>query len=40
MSYVIAAYSLVLATLVVYGQWVHAQRRQLMRSADPDERND
>lgn len=33
MAYVIAAYGLVLATLVVYGCWVQGQRKQLERAA-------
>jgi len=32
MAYVIAAYGLVIGTLVIYGCWVQAQRRQLERS--------
>ena len=32
MAYVIAAYGLVIVTLVVYGCWVQGQRRQLERS--------
>jgi len=32
MAYVIAAYGLVLGTLVIYGCWVQGQRRQLERS--------
>ncbi|MDJ0850369.1 MAG: hypothetical protein QNK04_18515 [Myxococcota bacterium] len=34
MGYVIAAYTVVLGTLVVYGLWVHAQRRSLMRQTE------
>jgi hypothetical protein len=37
-SYVIAAYAIVIGTLVGYGVWVQKQRRELMRSADSDER--
>jgi hypothetical protein len=33
MAYVIAAYGLVIGTLVIYGCWVQGQRRQLERSA-------
>ena len=33
MAYVIAAYGLVLGTLVIYGCWVQGQRRQLERAA-------
>ena len=36
MGYVIAAYVVVLGTLVVYGLWIHAQRRSLMREADSE----
>ncbi len=35
MGYVIAAYTVVLGTLVVYGLWIHAQRRNLMRQSQP-----
>ena len=38
MSYVIAAYAIVIGTLVGYGWWVRNQRRQLMGSADAGER--
>jgi hypothetical protein len=34
MGYVIAAYSVVLGTLVAYGLWVEAQRRALKRDAE------
>jgi len=33
MGYVIAAYTVVLGSLLAYGVWVHAQRRALMRRA-------
>ena len=39
MAYTIAAYALVIGTLVSYGLWVRGQRRQLMREAPPDERD-
>jgi hypothetical protein len=38
MAYVIAAYGLVAGTLVVYGCWVQAQRRQLERAARAEAR--
>lgn len=31
MGYAIAAYALVIASLVAYGLWIQAQRRALMR---------
>ncbi len=34
MSYVIAAYAIVIGTLVGYGLWLRAQRRALMREAE------
>ena len=37
MSYLIACYALVAATLVAYGWRVQSQRRQLMRQADQDD---
>ena len=33
MSYVIAAYAVVIGTLTGYGLWLRAQRRALMREA-------
>jgi len=39
-SYLIAAYALVIGTLVSYGWWVWGQRRQLMRQAPPDDRDE
>jgi hypothetical protein len=36
-SYLIAAYGLVIGTLVSYGLWVQSQRRQLMRQAPPED---
>jgi hypothetical protein len=39
-SYLIAAYALVIGTLVAYGCWVQSQRRQLMRQAHPDDRDE
>jgi hypothetical protein len=33
MSYVIAAYSIAVGTLVLYGVWVQSQRRALVRAA-------
>ena len=38
MSYLIAAYGLVVGTLVVYGWRVQSQRRGAMRAMDPDRR--
>ena len=40
MSYLIAAYALVVGTLVSYGWWVQSQRRQLKRQAHPDDRDE
>lgn len=37
MSYVIAAYAVVIGALVSYGLWVRGQRRQLMRQVPPDD---
>ena len=37
MGYLIAAYALVLGTLLVYGLWLQSQRRALMARAEPDE---
>ena len=34
MAYVIAAYAIVIGSLVAYGLWVQAQRRALERDAD------
>ena len=34
MSYVIAAYAVVLGSLVVYGTRLHLRRRALLRAAD------
>jgi hypothetical protein len=39
-SYLIAAYAIVIGTLVSYGWWVRGQRRQLMRQAPPDARDE
>jgi hypothetical protein len=33
-SYVIAAYAVVIGTLAGYGLWLRAQRRELMREAE------
>jgi hypothetical protein len=38
MAYVIAAYGLVIGTLVIYGFWVQGQRRQLERAARAENR--
>jgi hypothetical protein len=38
MAYVIAAYGLVIGTLVSYGCWVQGQRRQLERAARAENR--
>jgi hypothetical protein len=37
LGYLIAAYALVLGTLLVYGLWLQSQRRALMRRGEPDE---
>ena len=37
MGYLIAAYALVLGTLLVYGLWIQSQRRALMGRGEPDE---
>ena len=37
MGYLIAAYALVLGTLLVYGLWVQSRRRALMARGEPDE---
>ena len=37
MAYLIAAYALVLGTLLVYGLWLQSRRRALMRRGKPDE---
>ena len=37
MGYLIAAYALVLGTLLVYGLWLQSQRRALMGQGQPDE---
>lgn len=37
MGYLIAAYALVLGTLLVYGLWLQSQRRALMARGEPDE---
>ncbi len=37
MGYLIAAYALVLGTLLVYGLWLQSQRRALMARSEPDE---
>ena len=37
MGYLIAAYALVLGTLLVYGLWLQSQRRALMARGQPDE---
>jgi len=39
-SYLIAAYAIVIGTLVSYGWRVRGQRRQLMRQAHPDDRDE
>jgi len=39
-AYSIAAYALVIGTLVSYGLWVQGRRRQLMREARPDDRDE
>ncbi len=39
MAYSIAAYAIVIGTLVTYGVWVQSQRRQLMREAQQDDRD-
>lgn len=36
MGYVIAAYTVVIGTLVVYGIWIHVERRSLTRQSDAD----
>jgi hypothetical protein len=36
-AYLIAAYALVIVTLVSYGWWVQGQRRQLARQVPPDD---
>jgi hypothetical protein len=36
-TYMIAAYALVIGALVSYGWWVQSQRRQLARQAPPDD---
>jgi hypothetical protein len=38
MAFVIAAYGLVIGTLVIYGCWVQGQRRQLERAARAETR--
>ena len=40
MAYSIAAYVIVIGSLVAYGVWVQSQRRQLMREAEVNARND
>ena len=37
MGYLIAAYALVLGTLLAYGLWLQSQRRALMARGEPDE---
>jgi len=37
LGYLIAAYALVLGTLLVYGLWLQSQRRALMARGEPDE---
>ena len=37
MGYLIAAYALVLGTLLVYGLWLQSQRRALMARGEADE---
>ena len=37
LGYLIAAYVLVLGTLLVYGLWLQSQRRALMGRGQPDE---
>lgn len=37
MGYLIAAYVLVLGTLLVYGVWLHSQRRALGARGEADE---
>jgi hypothetical protein len=39
-AYSIAAYAIVIGTLVAYGGWVQSQRRQLMREAQSDPRDE
>jgi hypothetical protein len=37
LGYLIAAYALVLGTLLVYGLWLQSQRRALLGLGEPDE---
>jgi hypothetical protein len=37
LSYVIAAYGIVIGSLAAYGLWVQSQRRRLMTRGKPDE---
>jgi hypothetical protein len=37
LGYLIAAYALVLGTLLVYGLWLRSQRRALMARGGPEE---
>jgi hypothetical protein len=37
LGYVIAAYTLVLGTLLVYGLWLQRKRRELRARGEPDE---
>jgi hypothetical protein len=39
-SYLIAAYAIVIGALVSYGWWVQGQRRQLKRQAPPHGREE
>jgi hypothetical protein len=39
-AYSIAAYALVIGVLSAYGLWVQSQRRQLMREAQSDDRDE
>lgn len=37
MGYTIAAYVVVIGSLVAYGLWIHSQRRALARRAEAEE---
>jgi hypothetical protein len=39
-SYLIAAYAIVIGTLLSYGWWVAGQRRQLKRQIPPPDRGE